>query len=1111
MRANTTTFLFTDLVGSTELTARLGDAAVDEQLVHLGLLRDVVATTAGEEVKSVGDGLMVAFGSATEAVSCAVAMQQATHRRNERGGVVALGLRVGVHVGDAIPADGDYFGTPVNAAKRLCDRASAGQILASRLVRDLVGSSAGHHFRDVGELVLKGLPGPVPSCEVLWEPVAAWRSPLPRFVTAAQATTFVGRRGDLAALSAEFERVCTGDCRIALVSGEPGIGKTRLAAEFCASVHEQGARILLGNCAQEMLVPYQPFVEAMARYVSDCPRDVLRLDVVDSGGELRRLVPELVERVPDLPEPLRGDPAGERHRLFRAVASVLVNIAVRAPLVMVIEDLQWADKATLSLLAHVVREARASPLLILCTYRDTELGDTDPLAATLADLRRDRVFTRVPLEGLTVKEVAGLVDAIAGHGAPQLARALHERTSGNPFFIEEVLGHLRDTGVLTEDRGTGTEVMTPAVHSIPAGVQEVIGQRLARLGSEAVKVLTLASVIGSDFDLGLLGAVGVADGDRLLDILDQGVRAGLIAEVADAVGRFAFRHALIRETLYDDLSRTRRVHLHREIALALERQCGHDPGPRLGELAHHYLQAAPAGDLDRAVAYATRAAERATSLARYAEAAVHYAAAAGALEAEGRGTSAQYVELLLGLGDAQRLAGDAEAARETFERVAGLARARGWHEQLARAARGYTAWTHAYALRAEPDESGADLLDEALDTVGEDDSPLRATLLAQLVFARYFDRAPEGRRSSRSGAGVAGPAREALDIARRTGDPDALGAALHAQMYAVAGLDPRAALSIAVEMLELGERGEDWELVLWARSWRVLHFLMLGDTASLATEAEAFAALADRLRVPVYQWFSARWRCLRASVEGRIDDAERLTLAAFAIAEDAHQEEAGALHLGAQLSVLRGMQGREDEFVGVIEGAIEQYGALPAWRCALAAVYAILERESDARVAFEQLAVDDFAWIPRDWDWLIAAHSLSLVCTYLRDAPRAAVLYEQLEPFADYAACSGWATICVGPVSGCLGNLAAVLERWADAERHFDAARRQSARMGAPTFLAQTQFDHASMLLSRGERARALRLAGEALQAAERWGMARLVSRATDLKRRAHGTLDATM
>jgi class 3 adenylate cyclase len=1107
MRANTITFVFTDVVGSTELTSRLGDAAVDELLAHLGVLRDVVSMTGGQEVKSVGDGLMVAFHSATDAVSCAVTMQQATHRQNERRGVVALGLRVGVHVGDAIPVDGDYFGTPVNAAKRLCDRASGGQILASRLVCELVGSRAGHRFGDVGELTLKGLPGPLASCEVVWEPVLVGRSPLPPFVTARHASSFVGRGDELTALLERFDRACAGDCRLVLIDGEPGIGKTRLAAEFCAAIHERGAQILLGHCTEETLIPYQPFVEAISRYLSDCPLDELRLDLGDTGGELRRIAPGLAERLPDLPEPLRGDPAGERHRLYRAVVCVLVNIAASGSLVLVIEDLHWADTATLSLLAHVVRVVRGSPLLILCTYRGTEVRPTDALAATLANLRREQVLERVSLAGLDEPDVADLVDVIAGLGAlPQLTRALHERTDGNPFFIEEVLRHLQETGALGEDPVFGTKDVTLAQHAIPAGVKEVIGQRLAQLGPEAVKVLTLGSVIGREFDLGLLGAVGITAGDPVVEILEETVRAGLIVEVPDAVGLYSYCHALIRETLYEGLTRTRRVHLHREIALALERQCGDDPGSRVGELSYHFLQAAPGGDVDKAMTYATRAAERAISLAAYEEGAVHYAAAAGVLERQGEGDSARYAELLLGLGDAQRLAGEPEGARKTFGRVAEVARGRGWHQLFARAARGYTAWTHAYALRAQPDESGADLLEEALDSLGED-SPLRATLLAQLAFARYFDRAPDGKRSSRSGAGVAGPAQEALDIARRMGDPAALGAALHAQMYAVAGLDPDAALSIAAEMLDLGERGEDWELVLWARSWRVLHFLMLGDIDGLTAEAEAFGTLADRLRVPIYQWFSARWQCVRATVEGRTDDAERLALEAFEIAKAAQQEEAGALHLAGQVAVIRGMQGRSDELAIAIEAAIEQHVALPAWRCALVALYADLERESDARTTLEQLAVDDFAWLPRDWDWLVAAHSLVQGCTYLRDAPRAAVLYEQLKPFADYFACSGWATICVGSVSACLGNLATVLERWGDAARHFDAALRQCARMGAPPFLAQTQFDYASMLLWNGEHAGALNLAEQALHGAENLGMSTLVRRATELKRQARAVL----
>jgi class 3 adenylate cyclase len=1108
MRANTMTFVFTDVVGSTALTSRLGDRAVDELLIHLGVLRDVVATTGGREVKNVGDGLMLAFRSATDAVSCAVAMQQATHRQNERPGAVPLGLRVGVHAGDAIPADGDYFGTPVNAAKRLCDRASGGQILASRLVCDLVGPVAGHRFRDLGDLTLKGILGPVASCDVVWEPVSTRPGPLPRFVAARESSPFVGRGDELAALSAEFERVCANECRLVLVDGEPGIGKTRVTAEFCADVHQRGAQILLGQCTDETLVPYQPFIEAISRYVSNCRLEALRLDLADTGGELRRLAPELAERLPDLPEPVRGDPAGERHRLYGSVARLLVNIAASAPLVLVIEDVHRADRATLALLAHVVRTLRDVPLLILCTCRGTEVDRSEALAATLADLQRDQLFERLPLAGLDEQHVADLVDVIAGLGAPpQLARDLHDRTDGNPFFIEEVLRHLRETGALRTDTGLDTAVVTLAQHAIPTGVKDVIGQRLAQLGPEAVKVLTLASVIGPEFDVGLLGAVGVSAEDDVLELLEHAVRAGLIAEVPETVGRFAYGHALIREALYDDLTRTRRVHLHREIAVALERQCGDDPGPRLRELAYHFLQAAPAGDVDTAVTYATSAAERAISRAAYEEAALSYAAAVGVLEEQGEDDTARYVELLLGLGDSQRLVGDPAAARETFGRAAGVARAHGWHRLLADAARGYTAWTHAYALRAQPDDSGAELIEAALGHLGEDDDSLRATLLAQLAFARYFDRAPDGERSRRSGAGVAGPAGDALDLARRTGDPAALGAALHAQMYAVAGLDPGAALSIAVEMLEIGERGEDWELVLWARSWRVLHFLMIGDLEGFAAEASAFGSLADRLRVPIYRWFSARWRCVRAIVEGRLDDAERLAFDAFEAAKAGQQEEAGALHLAAQFAVIRGMQGRGDELAIAIEAAIEQHEALPTWRCALAALYADLDREPDARATFEELAVDDFALLPRDWDWLVAAQNLVQACTYLRDERRAAVLYEQLEPFAGYLACSGWATVCVGSVSACLGNLASVLERWDDSARHFGEAMRQCATLDARPFLAQTQLDFASMLLRRGEAVDALDLAEQAHAGAERIGMARLVRVATDLKREAEAVL----
>jgi tetratricopeptide (TPR) repeat protein len=379
--------------------------------------------------------------------------------------------------------------------------------------------------------------------------------------------------------------------------------------------------------------------------------------------------------------------------------------------------------------------------------------------------------------------------------------------------------------------------------------------------------------------------------------------------------------------------------------------------------------------------------------------------------------------------------------------------------------------------------------------VDEDDRALRATLLAQLAFAQYFDRGrdaigPGGeRRCSRS-------ARESLRIARDAGDPSALAAALHAQMYSIAGLDAGAALELSTEMVELGLQQDDWELVLWGRSWRVQHHLMLCDIGAVDVEVRAFTELTEELRVPVYQWFTARWRAVRSLMAGRLEEGERLALQAFEIGQAAQHGEAAALHLGGQLAMARELQGRRLELLAPIEAAVAQYPSLVAWRCALAALYAVYGRPDEAREHVDLLAANDFAAVPRDWDWLVAMRTLTFACCALDDAPRCEVLLEQLRPFADVSACSGWATMCGGPVATLLGMLATVGERWDEAEHHFEAALRLAAGLASPPFIAQAQVAYAWMRLLTGERGRGLELAGRALTAADSMGMVEVAEQA---------------
>src|SRR5581483_4762311 len=378
----------------TGLRSRLGDDAAEElRRDHDRLVAVAVMTNRGRVVKNLGDGVMATFTAASEALGAAVAIEQALDRHRWSGSSeMPLEVRIGVSAGDVAFEEADCFGTPVVEASRLCAIAGGGKILVSEVVRLLAGTAGGHAFVPVGALDLKGLAAPVPAYEVTWERLAGPPLPLPALLTGA-GRIFVGRNEELERLFQLWKKAVAGERRVALLGGEPGIGKTRLAIELAGGVRESGGVVLAGRCDEDLGVPYQPFVEALRHYVTHA--GVPRLG--RHGGELTRLVPELRERVADLADPLQSDPETERYRLFDAVASWLAEVSADAPVLMVLDDVQWAAKPTLLLLRHVLRSAEPLRLLVVVTYRDTDIGRGDPLTGFLADPRREGAAERLSL------------------------------------------------------------------------------------------------------------------------------------------------------------------------------------------------------------------------------------------------------------------------------------------------------------------------------------------------------------------------------------------------------------------------------------------------------------------------------------------------------------------------------------------------------------------------------------------------------------------------------------------------------------------------------------------------------------------------------------------
>ncbi len=493
---------------------------------------------------------------------------------------------------------------------------------------------------------------------------AQFRLPPAAVVSSPERTTFAGRDAEWQRLERCWQEALAGNRQIILVAGEPGIGKSRLSLEFARLVAAQGAAVLVGRCDEEALIAYQPFVEAIGHYVAMTPDWVLARDVAAGATHLDALAPEIRRRVANAATPSEANAEGQRFRLFESVVALASAIGQRQPLLLVIDDLHWADKPTLMMLRHLVRASHPMRLVVLGTYRDTDVARTRPLQELLADLRKERDVTRLVLRGLGEADVGRVVAAWTHHQpAGAFVTRISQETEGNPFFLVEVLQHLSETGALSglEAGATGSAI------GLPEGVKETIGRRLSSLSADCGRMLSLAAVIGRDFPARLLQALGEVADPVLLDALDEACRAGLLAEVPGVADRYSFTHALIREALYDELSATRRARAHLRVAEVLERTSPRESLP-LADLAHHYLLGAPAGDPELAVNYAILAGDHAAGQLAHEKAARFYQMAIDAIELRpGSDARTRVVHLATRRGEAFAAVGQWAQAREAFE------------------------------------------------------------------------------------------------------------------------------------------------------------------------------------------------------------------------------------------------------------------------------------------------------------------------------------------------------------------------------------------------------------------------------------------------------------
>jgi DNA-binding CsgD family transcriptional regulator len=903
------------------------------------------------------------------------------------------------------------------------------------------------------------------------------------------ATPFVGRDAELAALTADLEAALAGRGGMVLLAGEPGIGKTRLAEELAAQARARGALVLWGRCWEGQGAPaFWPWVQVVRAYVQTADPAALRHEMGAGAADIAQLVPTLREHLPDLPTPPPTEPEAARFRLFDSLTGFLRAAAARRPLLLVLDDLHWADVPSLALLRFLGRELEDSGLLVVGCYRHTEVDRGHPLLGTLADLTRGQHHRRLLLGGLDQPEVASFVALVAG-AAPsaELAVAVHQQTDGNPFFVTEVVRLLASQGRLHQGGGL------VLADGLPEGVKAVVTERLDRLSDGCRRVLEVAAVLGREFELRVLQPASGLDPGRLLGLLEEAEAARIIAAVPGGLGRWRFAHALVREVLYESLPAARRMRLHGRVGEALEAVYAADPGPHLAALAHHYLAAVPGGHVARAVRAATLAGGRALELLAWEEAAGLFERALAALELAEQPDQRERCQLLLALGEARMAASDVPAARAAYQQAGDLARRLGDPELLARAGLGLGLELTVGIV----DLPEVGLLEEALVALGGADSLLRARVLARLARALLFTPQVDRRLAL---------SEDAVQLARRLGDPATLAAVLFDRHLASWGTEKEEVaaegLAAATEVVSLAERLGDRAMALRGRGLRRTDLLELGDLAGFDADLAAAEQTAQELRQLHYDWQLPLAHATRALLAGRFAEAEEQAAQGLAIGRRAG-DQAVELYYPGVVGTLRFMQGRFGELVELFQDLASWFPAAPVFRTGHAAALAEAGYVTEARAEVERLAADDLAPVSRNPRWSLSLALLALACHHVGDIEHGARVRELLGPYADRNIVAGRVgALCLGPAAYFLGLLDLTLGHPEQALRRFAHAAALADRLQARPMVAMSREGQARALLALdrpGERPQARALLQEAAATAQELGIHGLGERASVL------------
>jgi len=1120
--------LAADAVGYSRLMGVDDRAAVESLDAARVVFREHVAACDGRIVDMAGDSVLAVFEAVVDAVKASLSIQQdlasqAATLSESR----CMRFRIGVHLGDVIEKpDRSVYGDGINVAARLQALAEPGGITVSDAVHGVVGGRIHTTFVDQGEQRLKNIPRPIRvyALKVQSRPTAAssdanggstgLASKGPAALPVSQASTstsagpairpasaaprhpqrssslFVGRRQELTHLTKALARARQGRGQVILLAGSGGIGKTRLAQELGAQAEQDGVAVLWGRCREEPgAPPYWPWRQLIRSYLRGGDTDVAQ--TLGAGlADIASIVPELAEQFPSLQVGAdAGDTAQSRFRLFDAVVAFWHRAAQRVPQLLIFEDLHWADATSLRLFAFLAAELEDSAVMVVGTYRDTELSRQHPLFETLAELARSPTFHRLELTGLSSRETEEfMATASGGIASATFASAIHARTEGHPLFLEETLRFMVD-GRASQPVGSAGEDLH-LLTKIPTGVREVIGKRLNRLSASAGRLLAIAACIGRTFELDLLAQLEADKSeDDVLMALEEALAVHLI-EAVPHTQQVRFSHALIRETLYDEMLGLRRARLHLRIGEMLEQRRGADDATALSQLAYHFSEAGSGDAAGKAIEYATRAAAQATRVLAFEEAVRLYRLSLHLQQQHFTKNVAQRCGLLLALGEVELSLGHGEPACTAYEEAAELARNHALGAPFAEAALGFE---QGNVMTARSGESAVELLLEAIAMHRADDA-MRVELLARLCRAYlYCDRVDEAKDAHV----------RAVALAHQIGDTNALYLAL-ASITSASFWHPDLRPQCLAAAKEAWSLGEDRSLALPVGDllpYFLANLLSVGDAPGVRRLIDQGLGLAKQTRLPYVQTLCRHAKALVAINEGRFSEAEAWATQALESGRRLDENQAAAAY-GMQMFCIRREQGRLREALPMLEHFVRTTPKGQVWQPGLALLYAELDMRAECQAQFESLPWGRASTAPRDTGTLTIVILAAEVCVYLGDAVRASQLYQLLKDYAGTTPIVDWGGPCLGSVDRLLGKLNTVMERWELAQTHFEAALVMDQKSESRVWLAHSRYAYAVMLHRRaqaGDLDRARVLLADALAESTALGMNALTPRISAL------------